>query len=68
MRVLGALLLPFLRMKVGPQVYVGVEAVEGRCKSLGSFGPGTEDVERLPEFREDTTNPGWRNMADRLGL
>ena len=34
MGVLGALLLRFLRMKVGPRVYV-VEVVEGRCQSSG---------------------------------
>ena len=29
---------------------------------------GAEDAESLPEFRGDTVNPGWRNMADRLGV
>ena len=29
---------------------------------------GTEDVASLPEFREDTANPGCRNIADRLGV
>ena len=38
MGVLDARLLPFLRMKVGYQVYVVVEAVEGRCKSSGICG------------------------------
>ena len=28
----------------------------------------TEDVESLPEFRGDTANPGWSNIADRLGV
>ena len=35
MGVLDTLLLPFLRMKAGPQVNVAVEAVEGRWKSSG---------------------------------
>ena len=29
---------------------------------------GTEDAESLPEIRGDTTNPGWRNIADRLSV
>ena len=56
----------------GTQVYVVVEAVEGRCKSSGTcgchWGMGTEDVESLSDSREDKANPGWRNMADRLGV
>ena len=38
MGVVDALLLPFLRMKVVPQVYVVVEAAEGRCKPSGICG------------------------------
>ena len=45
--VLDALLLPFLRMKVGSQVYVEVEAVEGRCKSLGICGRRWRWVRRM---------------------
>ena len=41
MGVLDALLLPLLRMKAAPQVYVVVEAVKGRCKSsVAATGDG----------------------------
>ena len=71
MGVLDALLLPFLQMNVRPQLYVVVEAVEGRCKSSGICGRRwrwVEDAESLPEIRGDTTNSGWRNIADRLSV
>ena len=35
---------------------------------MATTGDGAEDVESLPEFRGDTANPGWRNIADRLGV
>ena len=35
---------------------------------MAATGDGAEDVESLPEFRGDTANPGWRNIADRLGV
>ena len=47
MGVLDALLLPFLRMNVRPQVYVVVEAVEGRCKSSGICGCRWRRVRRM---------------------
>ena len=46
MGVLDALLLLFLRMKVGSQVYVVVEE-EGRCKSLGICGRRWRWVQRM---------------------
>ena len=47
MGVLDALLLPFLRMKVGSQVYVVVEAAEERCKSSGICGRHWRWVQRM---------------------
>jgi len=60
MGVLDALLLPFLRMKVGPQVYVVVEAVEGRCKSSGICGRRWRWVQRM--WRVSQSSEGMRRI------
>ena len=52
MGVLDALLLPFLRMNVGAQVYVVVEAVEGRCRSSGICGSRWRWVQRMQRVRQ----------------
>jgi hypothetical protein len=60
--VLDALLLPFLRMKVGRQVYVAVEAVEGRCKSSGICGRHWRWAQRM--WRVSRSSEGiWRILG-----
>ena len=48
-----------------------MEAEEGHCESSGICGRRWRWVQRmqsLPEIREDMTDPGWRNIADQLGV
>ena len=54
----GALLLPFLQMKGGPQVYVVVEAVEGRCKSSRICGRRRRWVQRMQRVFQSSEGYG----------
>ena len=55
-----------------PGVCGGIGSGKGVLQVVRNFWPslemGTEDAETLLEFRADTANPGWRNIADLLGV
>ena len=64
-----AFLLPFLQIEVGVCGGGGGGGAVSCRESVAATGDRYRGCRAcLPEFRGDTANIGWRNMADRLGF